>query len=485
MVRLSGIAATVFCALLFWGCQSSDDAAERRAEKAREHFDALSKRGINTSKEYTLPECINDALQHNLDLKVEELQKAIAEEHKTAALLGMLPSLTYQYDIKSRSNQPGSTSIDLKTDEVSLQTSRSSKKVESTHNFNLALSVLDFGLAYFNSVQAQDGIILAETQTRRVAQNLSYEVAKAYFEVASIQNAIYATEELLEKCKGIQTIFKNLEDSRALSKQRILQERRRFVNLEKSLMFYRRNYETSCIRLRSLMGYLPLQSIRVDTSLLTFMNVHSVPDVELLEELALKKRPELSQLDIQAHINTVEVRKSIVKMMPNVNLFTDWIHSSNPFLYHQSWWEMGIRASYDLLKLPSKIMSASANIRQGEVIEMRTKALSIAVMAQVRIAYANLIENKEIYEFREKTSSVYRQHLDMAKKAFQSGGGAMARFELDRLELETAERDILRTQALADCYLAYYRLLNTVGVSSFEGVEAQKNATQTAALSTD
>lgn len=486
MGRLTAL-STLVLGLTLAGCQSSDDYRQVRIEKAQRHFDTISKRSLDGVKSLTLPMCISDALKNNLDLKVEELQEAVYNESKTAAMLGMLPQLNAEWNIQTRNNLPGATSIDLKTNQTSLQYSRSSEKTEHNYKFELALSVLDFGMAYFNSVQAQDQIILSQTQKRRVAQNMIYDVAKAYFEVASTQDAIVATNQLIARCHGIDKIFDALRDSRSLSNLRILDERKRFINLEKRLMYYQRHYANSCVRLRTLMGYLPMEDIKVDTSFLQRTDLSKIPPVEKLEEVALRARPELSQMDIQAHINVVEARKAILMMLPNVKLFTDWQYSSNPFLYHQGWWEIGMRASYDLLKLPSKVMRYQAIQAKGSELEMRTKALSIAVMAQVRMAHANFMDAEKVFAYRDKAYQVYREQLEMARKTFKSGS-AVSRFDIDRMELETADRYIRRVQALGDCYMSYYRLVNTVGLGSLSNQEiekamkAGKTPAQTAAL---
>ena len=149
-------------------------------------------------------------------------------------------------------------------------------------------------------------------------------------------------------------------------------------------------------------------------------------------------------------------------MMPNVKLFTDWQYSSNTLLYHQSWWEIGARASYDLLKLPSKVMQYQAIGAKTEELETRTKALTIAVMAQVRLAYIDLMEAKQMYEYNDKVYGVYKQNLDIARKSVDIGS-AISRVELNRMELEAAEKYIGKTRALSNCYMAYYRLVNAVG----------------------
>jgi hypothetical protein len=57
--------------------------------------------------------------------------------------------------------------------------------------------------------------------------------------------------------------------------------------------------------------------------------------------------------------------------------------------------------------------------------------------------------------------------LKVASETFASGG-ALSKLELDRYELETAETFINRLISMSSCYVAYYRLLNTLGVNSLD-----------------
>ena len=77
-----------------------------------------------------------------------------------------------------------------------------------------------------------------------------------------------------------------------------------------------------------------------------------IPDISLLEQIAVLKRPELYETDMQKHINIIECRKTLLMMLPNVRLYGDFINNSNSFLMHQSWWELAVRAAYNVLKTP-------------------------------------------------------------------------------------------------------------------------------------
>ncbi len=462
--KISYLAAAGFLVILS-GCKTEEDFRKERIEKAKRDFDKIKKRTVTPGTKFTIDQCIEIALKQNLDLEVYKLKQSVAEERRTAEMLGMLPDLYITNDATSRSGEPGSSSESIKTGTQSLEPSKSSEKTENHFKVELALSTVDFGLAFFNSMQAEDRVLLQKQQERRAAQNLTLDVVRAYYRVAAAQDAIVTTETLIDKCHNIEAVFKDLASKGVVSPMRLLDERKRFIRLEKRLMAYRRSYNNACIELRALMGYLPINDIKVDTTGLKELQVYKVPPIEVLEKVSLVERPELYQLDIQADITLFEARKAIVMMLPNVRIFADFTNSSNKFLYTQSWWEIGIRAAYNLLKLPQQIAKYKSLHKEIDEISLRTMALSLGVLSQVRIAHANVMEVKERYDLDNRVYEAYANHLKIARKSYNAGR-ALSKLELDRMELETAETQIDRMLALSNYYLAYYRLKNSVGVSS-------------------
>jgi len=449
------------------GCHGAKEARERRIQKAAAHMGKIKLKLLPKGKVFSLVDCIAIALNHNLDLKVYELKERIADEKVTAQMLGMLPDLTISNQFHSRNKTPGSSSYSIETGAESLVSSRSVDNTINNLKIELALSVLDFGLAYLNAAQSEDRSLITVEQKRRAEQNLKLDIVKTYFKVAAAQDAIDTTEKLLQKCRNLEKVFKQLTATKSVSQLRLLDERKRFIRLEKRLMAYRRSYQNACIELRALMGYLPNNDIRVNTACLKTLTISTLPDITTMEKIALVERPELYQLDIQTSITVTEARKTIIKMFPQVKIFLDFINSNNSFLYTQSWWEIGVHAAYNLLKLPQKIARYRALNSEVDEIAMRTLALSIGVMAQVRIAHANILEVKERYELDDRTYKAYKKHLKVASQTFASGG-ALSKLELDRYELETAETFINRLISMSSCYVAYYRLLNTLGVNSLD-----------------
>ena len=308
---------------------------------------------------------------------------------------------------------------------------------------------------------------MKEQQIRRTSQNLTLDVVKAYFKVASAQRAINITRKLLADCRDHYALIEKLAKSRAITPFRAFEETRKFMDMEKRLTNYIRNYENSCVELRALLGLDPSGEILVDDACLGAVPKMEFPELVLMEQIALLERPELYEIDMQKHINVLECRKEIVKMFPNVRVFYDFTHNDNSFLYHSSWYELGIRAAYNLLKLPQSIKKVQAHQAQVEADETRTFAMAVGIMAQVRIAHANLLSVKERYNIDNKLYNAYSKNLKWAI-ASKKLTGDLSSLELDHMRLATAETEIERLMSLGNIYVAYFRIHNCIGIQKMD-----------------
>jgi len=457
----------VLAAMIAGGCKTAQDYRDERAEYAVKHFEFARYREMMEGQKLSLKECIKMALDNNLELKVMSIEENVAKELRTAEMLGMLPELNISDSFTGRSNIPASSSQKVADGGLTYGYSTSQDRNVNYFNVDLALSVVDFGLAYFNTQQARDRVMIREQRTRRARQNLTFDVVKTYFQVAAAQRAIKITTGLLEDCRSRYQLIEKLSKSRAITPFRAFDETRRFVEMEKRLTNYIRSYENSCVELRSLLGMHPGGKILVDDSYLDQVPKFEFPEIELMEQIALLERPELYEIDMQKHVNVLECRKEIVKMFPNVRLFYDFVNSNNSFLYHASWYELGIRAAYNLLKLPQHIKQYQAYSAQVDAEETRTFSLAIGIMAQVRIAHANLISVKERYEIDNKVYTAYSKNLKWALTSRKLTGD-LSNLELDHMRLSTAETEIERLMSLGNVYVAYFRILNTVGISKLD-----------------
>ena len=145
-------------------------------------------------------------------------------------------------------------------------------------------------------------MLIKEKQIERISQNLSLEVVRAISNRRA-QRAIKVTTNLLEQCKSRYDLINKLAKEKKITPFRAFEETNRFLEMEKRLTNYTRSYENSCVELRSLLGVYPSSKIVVDETPLDSVPDFDFPDIELLEQMAILKRPELYEIDIQRHIN--------------------------------------------------------------------------------------------------------------------------------------------------------------------------------------
>jgi len=452
------------------GCQNMEDYRKERAEYAIRHFEGAKYRELMEGKRLNLRECVDMARENNLEIQVQKIEEKVAKEMKTSEMLGMLPELNINDTWTGRNNTPASSSQQVHgSGPGTYSYSQSQDRNVNYFNIDLALSVIDFGLAFFNTQQAQDRVYMREMQRLRAEQNLTLDVVRAYFSVAAAQRAIKITTNLLKECQDRYNLIQKLGRSGQIDPFRAFDEVRQFVEMEKRLTNYVRGFDNSCVELRSLLGMHPSGKILVEDVYLDQIPEYELPDIELMEQIALMSRPELYQIDIQKHINILEVRKEIVQMFPQVRLFADFTNSTNSFLYHMSWYELGIRAAYNLLKIPVHVTKAMAHLEQAKAEEHRSFAQAIGIMAQVRIAHANLIATKERFAIDSKLYTAFSENLAQAKRTERSG--ELSKLQLDHIRLATAETEIERMMTLGNYYVAYYRMLNAIGIKSITAKE--------------
>jgi|GEM_PF-811429 len=453
--------------LILSGCKTEEDYKKERIAKAQEQFDAAKKRELPADKVLSLKDCIKLAMEHNLDLKVQNLEKDAAQSVLWAEILGMLPDFSITENFTARSNQPGSRSKAVEQGGETYDYSTSQDKNINNLSVDVAFSLLDFGLAFFNSQQSHDRMLLKQHQIARMRQNLTLDVVRAYFKVAAAQRAVDITQELLTQCKNRSATIARLQRQKKITPFRAFEETNRLLVMEKRLSNYTRIYENSCVELRALLGVYPSVNIIVDDTVLDRDPVMELPDIELLEQMAILQRPELYEIDIQRHINILECRKTILMMLPNVQLYMDLVNNNNSFLYHQTWWELAVRAAYNALKTPQHLARYMAYSDQADIEKLRSFAQAITVMSQVRIAKADIVSTAQKYEINRREYRNYSEHLkkELAAKRVR---GSVSELELDHLRMTVAETEIERLLALGACHVAYYRMLNAIGVSNLD-----------------
>lgn len=433
-----------------------------RAERAVKDLETMFEGQDPVDGSISLSEAIARAIKYNLDHRVKLMEKAVVRAEAELATMDLLPAITADAGYTTRSNVAASRSESVITGEQSLEPSTSQEKTRALANLNVVWNVLDFGVSYVTAQQRADRILIAEEKRRKAIQNIVQDVRVAYWNALSADRLTEETDELLERTQAA------LAESEAMAEEGIqapltsMRYQEGLLATLRTLWELRQRLNTAKAELASLMNIRPgtdfeLEPDEIDRGLPEINTV-----VTELEEYGLLHRPELIEEDYRLQIDSAEIRKAMLRMLPGIEVNAGVHYDSNDFLVNNDWADAGLRVSWNLFNLfrgPKDKKRAEAQV---ELDETRRLATGMAVLTQINVAQQRYRNARQDYRLAENLLRVKSDIADQEAGRVQaqvSNELQLIRSRLDRL-VARMQRDL----ALAELQNAAGRVHNSIGL---------------------
>lgn len=452
---------TAICALFVSGCVEPSERMELRSGNLAQDLQNARLNIPAPGHPVTVEDAVAYALQHNLNLWVARREKALRDELVTGARLEMMPTLMGDAEYSRRSELSASTSVSLESGQQSLEPSYSAEKKKRKLDVTLAWNLVDFGVGYFRSRQAVNRSIIADEELRRARQRLVLGVRRAYWRAAATQEAARLAESVEGELNKLLTSVQTAVENRSLSEIEALEQETPLLEQMIGLKRYEREHRSAMAELASLMGLSP--GATLELAAVDFDEVPQAMDINLesLENEALISRPELFKQDREELISADDARVALARMFPSPALFARYENDGNKYLYYDQWYTTGLRAAWDLLSIPSRMVERRAAELRGALAQDRRIALSVGILAQLHIAVieyedarAKLGASREVAEKRGRLVSA----LERAQAEGKGDAGRVLEERIKHLAART--RYLLDRAAVAG---AKARIENTVG----------------------
>lgn len=415
------------------------------------------------TKPLTLDEAIARALKYNLDRRAKLMEEALALGQVDMAKYDMLPKVLAQAGYSWRDNDRITNSRDMVTGQPSTNRFVSQDRSHNMTELGLTWSLLDVGLGYHSVNQQQARFFVAGEKRRKAMHLLMQDVRTAYWRAASAQvlrgdlsKAVAMAEEALADArKSEQERIRNPLES--LRFQRQLQENIRLLeSIEQELL-------SAQVDLAALINAPVGQSIRIAQTDLQNSAFEAVQvPLQKLEELALTQNADLKEQHYNARIARDEVKRTMLKLFPNLTFSYGVKYDSDSYLVNQNWNEAGLQLSFNLMNLVTgskQMQLAEAGVA---LADQRRMATHLSVMTQVHLARLQLIHARNQFARADSIYSTDKKIADLTvnRQAVQ------AQSKLDVVSNESAAILSLlrRYQAFNQVQAAENRLLATLGL---------------------
>ncbi|WP_376964413.1 TolC family protein [Azospirillum sp. A26] len=183
----------------------------------------------------------------------------------------------------------------------------------------------------------------------------------------------------------------------------------------------------------------------------------------------------------QRRINSAEVRKAMLRMLPGISFNPSLNYDSNSYLLNNAWAEAGARVTLNLFNLvsgPANIRAAEAQVEAGD---FRRLALSMATLTQVHVALQQYQRGRTTFERALQLESIEKRINENVQKAAASD----AESPLERIRAKAAAlgSQLARDRAYAELQNAVSSLYVSLGLDPIpETVQSQDIKGLTAGL---
>jgi outer membrane protein TolC len=200
-----------------------------------------------------------------------------------------------------------------------------------------------------------------------------------------------------------------------------------------------------------------------------------------MEETALLNRPELIEATYSERIGLNETHKAMARLLPGVQLSIGTHYDSNSFLVNDSWNDVGVKASWNLLNLVNARSIRAAAKAQYDIAREQRLAANVAVLAQVHVAWIDFNSRKQQFQLVRDLSGVEERMLEHTRNAT----AADAKGKLTEIRASTAAlmSKLRLYQSYSAFQGAYGQMLTTLGIDPLPASLADANlATLTEAI---
>ncbi len=412
------------------------------------------------SRPLTLEEATARAIKYQADYRQRQMEQAAAEARIDVARFDLLPRLTMNAGYTTRDNEAFGFGFSP-SGQIAANPSASTERTRDTMSLGLAWNLLDFGVSYFRARQTANETLIAAERRRKAIQTLMHDVRVAWWRAEAAQRLLPYADDLLAE------IDRAIEKTRAIEVRKLLPPlqtatlRRALLDLSQQIAFRRQELAQSKVELAALVNLPPGADLQVASPGADREAPDLVADVDKLEALALRTRPEIPEEGYRSRISEDEARKALVSLIPGLSFDFGGNFDSNRFLVNNTWTSAGINVVFNLVKVFSVPALNRSEEAQKKLDEARRLAMAMAIVAQTRVAavrYRLVADEFAIWDEASRDDDLIVKYLASSAQA-----GVDSELELIRAKARAGASRMNRDLAYAGVQASMARLFHSVG----------------------
>jgi outer membrane protein TolC len=404
---------------LFVGCTYkpeplSDADVQKDATTSMQYLKSYSQK---VTAPMTLDEAIGRAIQYNLKSKLAMMNSALAVEESKLVSYEALPAMTASAGYSHRNNYSASASTTFDNnkptplgDDPTYSVSQTKERVTSSIGFSW--NILDFGLSYIRAKQQSDKYLIAKEKERKVVQNITQEVRRAYYQAISAQELLERINAIISETNRAIADSKSAKELKFQSPMQALTYQRELYEILRTLSTLKKKLISAKTELSQLIGLKPGTKFELAQKIQKEYEIPHIPyNIEQMEKIALLKRPELQESRYKVRITKQEITAARLSMLPRLNINSTMYFDDSDYLLNNDWHTYGANVSWNLFEVFFNAQKTDVAKHKVEIAKKQKIAIYMSVISQVHLAYINFYQAQHDYQ-------IAKGYLDVADEIF-------------------------------------------------------------------
>jgi len=317
------------------------------------------------------------------------MEEALALKDIKSAKLEMMPLLAMSAGYLDRDRVYGSSSLSLITGRQSLEPSTSQDTSHEIADIRTSWNLLDFGVSYLQAKQNVDRYQISRQARTGIMLNLLQQVRGAFWRAAVMQQFSDDTNAILDRVKTSLADLETVRKEQLRAPINVLNDIRALLEIMQQLEQMQDRINAAQVELATLINVPPGSHL----DLVVPEEVTVIPDIseniDAMEITALMNSSEYISQAYAARIESLESRKSLLRLLPGIEFSYGQNYDSNSFLVNNVWGEAGIRISENLMQLFFIDQIRDYNNVREELVKARRLAINMAVVTRLHLSWQN------------------------------------------------------------------------------------------------
>lgn len=410
----------------------------------------------------SLDDVIGRAVLINLDNRLLRLEQSFALAQVDVDSMEMLPRLAASAGYTNRSRENFTTSQVLGEAAPSGSFSRSREAENTTNSLSITWNVLDFVLGYYGALQAGNRAFIAEERARRAGMDIIRDARQSFWSAYAAQQLSGTIANTIAEANTVLARIQDGEQRGAIPAVEALRSRRTVLENVRQLEIFSHELATARIELAQLVNAQPGSPLALTPSR---MSVPTLPgSLPELEARAFTSNPSLREQQYRINIALDDVRRTTAQLLPELLLSAEANFDADSFLLNASWYQFGLNAGWNLLRLMTAPQRINLSERGVEVERARALAVRMAVLAQTHIAYRDFHFVRAQFQRARDLSEIDQQLAKQSRAREEASVGS----QVERVVVETSAliSQLRVYDAYGELVAAYSAVLSTIGADA-------------------